>query len=109
MLNTVVKKLGWLLNISGSTIGERIRVSGRDTFAYINGSRKTTVYAEALTGRIERRICVWSIRKWHPPHDMEEIAQEEKAAILSCLCSYFDKHNIVYELLEDGPLNKSGD
>jgi len=81
----------------------RICVSGRDTFDYIRGNHRATIYAEILTGRIKRRICVWSIRKWHFPHDKEPMSQQEKDEILSCMCSYFDKRHIVYDLLEGEP------
>ncbi len=81
----------------------RIRVSGRDTFDYIRGDRRATVYVEILTGPIKRRICVWSIRRWQSPHDVEPMTQQEKDAILACLREYFDKRRIAYDLLEGEP------
>lgn len=82
---------------------ERIRISGRDTFDYVHGDRRATIYVELLTGKIKRRICVWSIRKWQPPHDVEEMTQEDKNEILLCLRSYFDRKRIKYDLLEGDP------
>ncbi len=88
-------------NVSGKN--GKIRVSGRDTFDYICGDYRSTVYVELLTGHIKRRICVWSIRKWLPPHDAEQMTQEEKDEILRCLCEYFAKRRIAYDLLEGAP------
>ncbi len=88
---------------SGCSDEGRIRVSGRDTFDYVRGDHRATVYAELLTGRIKRRICVWSIRKWHPPHDDESMSQQEMNEILSCMRKYFDKRHISYDLLEGEP------
>jgi hypothetical protein len=82
---------------------EYIRASGRDTFDYIRGDRRTTVYVELLTGQIKRRICVWSIRKWHPPYENEKIIDIDKRAIVRCLCGYFERKRISYDVLEGEP------
>ena len=92
-----------LANKAEANSDGQIRVSGRDTFDYIRGDWRATVYVELLTGRIKRRICVWSIRKWHPPHETEEMTQADKDTILCCLRSYFDKTRIAYDLLEGDP------
>jgi hypothetical protein len=100
--------LAWRFGIksrcrNGSVACGQIRVSGRDTFDYIQGDRCATIYAELLQGPVERRICVWSIRRWQPPHDAIEMTQQEKDVILSCLREYFDIRRIKYDLLEGDP------
>ena len=92
-----------LLLTRGTADVARIRVSGRDTFDYVLGTRRATIYAELLTGPINRSICVWSIRKWHPPHEDELMTGKDKTEILACLQKYFDKKHISYDFVDGDP------
>jgi hypothetical protein len=69
---------------------------GRDEYKYVEGDHALVLQVEMLSGTPRRVIYSRTIRKWLPPHDMEDIADQKKEEILQKVCKYFEINNISY-------------
>lgn len=56
------------------------------------------VQVEMMTVHPGRVIYTSTIKKWLPPHDNEEVTDEDRARILKKICMYFDNIGYTYDI-----------
>jgi hypothetical protein len=71
---------------------------GRSGFTYHFESYAAEVEAEMLVGPINYVIYSSTIEKWLPPHENEQLTEEDRQRIIRCLCKYLDHYRNTYEL-----------
>src|SRR5260221_6534027 len=92
----------WRLIRGDPTEGFRIRLQGRDSFLYVEGDRTMTIVGEMQTGKVDFIIYLSSLRRWQPPHEMEEVDEIKRKEILGRLERWMVRRRIDYML--DGEL-----
>jgi len=61
---------------------------GRDEYRYVEGDRSVNVYVEMLTGVPSKLIHSDSIDQWLPPHQDEQINDEERHRISNKIANF---------------------
>ncbi len=67
---------------------------GRDEYKYVEGERCITLQIEMLIGEPKRAIYSSTIRRWHPPHENEEITDEDRHRIATKIANFFASRSI---------------
>lgn len=74
----------------------RIERLGRDEYKYIGVDRSIKVYVELQAGNPDVIIYTESIRQWLPPHEQENVTEEDKLKVVQGMCQFFTYYGETY-------------